>query len=1257
MKTLKFGLLLISLLVWSLTALSQARVQVIHNSADAAASVVDVWLDQTLLLDNFAFRTASPFVDAPAGQQFTIAIKGPDSQNPSDPLWSQNYTLEEGETYVLVADGIISASGYNPAPPFDIEVFPQGRESAGMTDQTDALVHHGSTDAPTVDIFEVGLGFGQLVDNISYTEFDGYLELATKDYILEVRDEAGINKIAAFSAPLQALGLKGKAIVIVASGFLEPASNSNGPAFGLWVAPASGGPMLELPPYDPKARVQVIHNSADAAAAVVDVWMNETLLIDNFEFRTATPFIDAPAGAEFTLSVTGPDSPNPVDPIWSDNFTLLADATYILVAEGIVSATGYNPAIPFGIAVFPQGREAASVSTKTDMLVHHGSTDAPVVDIYETGIGAGLLVDDLAYGEFAGYLELQTLDYIIEIRDATGTSLLAAYQAPLQTLGLEGQAITTVASGFLDPSSNSNGPAFGLWVAPASGGDLLELPVYAPTARVQVIHNSADAAAEVVDVWLNETLIIDNFAFRTASPFIDAPAGQEFTIAIKGPDSQDPGDPIWSETYTLTVDQTYILVAEGIVSASGYNPATPFGIAVYPQGREQANSSGLTDMLIHHGSTDAPVIDVVEVKLGIGTVADNLAYSQFAGYISLAPITYIFEVRDQNGATRLAAFEAPFGTLGFQGDAITVVASGFLDPGNNSNGPEFGLWVALASGGGLIRLQEYNPTARVQVIHNSADAAAAIVDVWLNNTLLLDNFAFRTATPFVDVPAEQLLVISIKGPNSLDPYNPLWSQSYNLARDNTYIMVAEGIVSASGYQPAIPFNLAVYPLGRETAGMTNRTDLLVHHGSTDAPTVDVVEVGQGAGSIINDLSYGEFTSYLELPVLNYILEIRDETGTITLGAYRAPLQLYGLGGEAITVLASGFLDPSGNSNGPAFGLWAAVANGGPLIELPVYAPAARVQIIHNSPDAAAAEVDIWLDDQLLIDNFSFRTASPFIFAPAIEPITISIKGPDSQGPEDPIWSKSFTFNEDATYILVADGIISPGGYNPATPFDVYVFAGGREMALNPSNTDVLVFHGATDAPTVDIVEILAGAGTLVDDIAYGQFEDYLELPTANYSIDVRDETGTTTVANFAAPLATLNLDGMAMVVLASGFLDPSVNSDGAEFGLLAILTNGTAIMLTNTTGIEESPVNQSTFNLYPNPVISELNVDFELQKDDKVSLEFVDLMGRILKKTDLGNIRAGQYSERIELAETPSGIYFINIRTSGAVTSKRIVVR
>jgi hypothetical protein len=108
--------------------------------------------------------------------------------------------------------------------------------------------------------------------------------------------------------------------------------------------------------------------------------------------------------------------------------------------------------------------------------VHHGSTDAPTVDVFETSVPAGTIVDNATYGDFAGYLELATADYLIEVRNEAGDATVAGYSAPLSTLELDGAAITVVASGFLDPSVNGDGPAFGLWVALADGGELIPLP-------------------------------------------------------------------------------------------------------------------------------------------------------------------------------------------------------------------------------------------------------------------------------------------------------------------------------------------------------------------------------------------------------------------------------------------------------------------------------------------------------------------------------------------------------------------------------------------------------------------------------------------------------------------------------------------------------------------------------------------------------------------------------------------------------------
>jgi hypothetical protein len=723
-KNTILGLIALLSFAFAAPVFSQARVQVIHNSADAAAQVVDVWLNDQMLIDDFAFRTASPFIDAPAGVRFDITIQPADSRDTTNGLARFTYTLEDKKTYILIANGIVIPTGYNPPTPFNIYVTDRGQESAQQTGNTDVMVFHGSTDAPVVDVVEVGVGAGTIVDDLAYADYAGYLQLPTADYALQIRDQSGSTTVAQYAAPLATLGLSGKALTVVASGFLNPDANNKGPAFGLWVALPTGGDLIPLPVMPiTTARVQLIHNSADIAAQTVDIWFNDELAIDNFQFRTATPFVDAPANVFFDVTVQPSNSTDTTNGLARFSYNLDGGSKYILVANGIVSPEGYSPAMSFDIFVWDRAREASMMQNYTDVLVFHGATDAPIVDVVEVGVGAGTIVDNLAYGEFAGYLELPTNDYVLQVRDASGRDKVATYAAPLATLGLQNTALTVLASGFLNPGANSEGAAFGLWVALPQGGQLIPLPEIntdPTTARVQVIHNSADAAAEVVDVWLNDQMLIDDFKFRTASPFIDAPAGVAFDVTIQPANSTDTTNGLARFTYTLTAGETYVLVANGIVIPTGYNPPTPFNIYVYAMGRETATLDGRTDILVFHGSTDAPMVDVVEVEAGAGTIINDLEYAEFAGYLELPTADYSLQIRDASGSVTVAEFAAPLETLGLQGFALTVVASGFLDPKQNNDGAAFGLWVALPSGGPLVELPN---TTAVGVSDNKASVS------------------------------------------------------------------------------------------------------------------------------------------------------------------------------------------------------------------------------------------------------------------------------------------------------------------------------------------------------------------------------------------------------------------------------------------------------------------------------------------------------------------------------------------------------
>jgi hypothetical protein len=469
--TIKNYILAVGVLTGAGSFAQDARVQIIHNSADAATQTVDIYAGNTLLVDDFEFRTATPFIDVAPGT-VNIGIAPGTSANSGDVLATFPLTLSSGETYVAIANGILSGSGYSPAPAVSVDVMALGQEAAATMGNTDVLVFHGSTDAPTVDVSTPGGSMTPLVDDASYGDFTTYLELPTADYTLNVTDATGATVVASFQAPLATLGLGDAAAVVVASGFLDPSMNSNGEAFGLWVALPAGGALVELP--QSEARLQVIHNSADAAAATVDVYFNGDMLIDDFAFRTGSAYIDVPAEVENSIAIAPGNSTSVGDALVTIPTTFASNETYVAIANGIISPSGYAPLTPFSLDVFDMGQETSNVAGNTDVLVFHGSTDAPTVDV--AAVGAGTIVDDASYGDFAGYLELANNDYILEVQDMAGTSTLFSYSAPLATLALADLGIVVVASGFVDPSVNSSGPGFGLWVALPAGGGLVELP-------------------------------------------------------------------------------------------------------------------------------------------------------------------------------------------------------------------------------------------------------------------------------------------------------------------------------------------------------------------------------------------------------------------------------------------------------------------------------------------------------------------------------------------------------------------------------------------------------------------------------------------------------------------------------------------------------------------------------------------------------------------------------------------------------------
>ncbi len=452
----------------------------------------------------------------------------------------------------------------------------------------------------------------------------------------------------------------------------------------------------------------------------------------------------------------------------------------------------------------------------------------------------------------------------------------------------------------------------------------------AQNAELQIIHNAADATAEKVDIYLNGNILLDDFSFRTATPYIDAPSGVELNIGVAPGNSSSVTDTIKNFPVTLAAGGKYVAIASGVLNPANFSPNPEsndigFKLIIQDNARTVSNDTSQVQFFVLHGSTDAPAVDVI--ARGVGTLVNDAQYGNYTPYIGITipPAKYLLDVTPaSDNNTIVASFEADFS--GLKGQTAVVFASGFLDAtGNQSNAP-FGLFAAL-NNGTVVDLPAVT-TARLQVIHNASDPAAKLVDVYLNGNLLLNDFAFRTATPFIDAPANQLINIGIAPGSSSSVSDTLKNFAVKLLPGEKYLAVANGVLdpnnfSANPNSENTAFTLFIKSAVREESSDPNSVELLVVHGATDAPDVDVI--ARGVTTLVDGFKYGTITDYIKVPASNYILDIADNSSNSVVASFGADLST--LASTSATVLASGFLSPNQNQNGEGFTLIAVFADG------------------------------------------------------------------------------------------------------------------------------------------------------------------------------------------------------------------------------------------------------------------------------------------------------------------------------------------
>lgn len=173
---------------------------------------------------------------------------------------------------------------------------------------------------------------------------------------------------------------------------------------------------------------------------------------------------------------------------------------------------------------------------------------------------------------------------------------------------------------------------------------------------------------------------------------------------------------------------------------------------------------------------------------------------------------------------------------------------------------------------------------------------------------------------------------------------------------------------------------------------------------------------------------------------------------------------------------------------------------------------------------------------------------------------------------------------------------------------------GWEFALNQNSKNLLMLNLSGQAITLEIGELLSGT------YSYEQIQAVQPLQTAAH-------TGNLLLSNDLQSDTTILIPAYSMLRIQGGF---------------------------NPSPILESPM-EIDFQLYPNPVRDQLNIQFTLRKSKEVVLNIYDLAGRKVESLQVGNCPRGQHQLNWALPDLVEGTYILHLQLGEEQCSKIFV--
>lgn len=352
--------------------------------------------------------------------------------------------------------------------------------------------------------------------------------------------------------------------------------------------------------------------------------------------------------------------------------------------------------------------------------------------------------------------------------------------------------------------------------------------------------------------------------------------------------------------------------------------------------RKPPASTDNARLRVIHGSPDAPAVDIYAAGQ-TAPLFSNVKYGDSTDYATVPAGTYTVQIRPA-GAPASSSPVYSTGPLKLDANAsVSALAAGLL--GSNDNTRSFRV-LPLAEDFGA----PADGRARVRIVHAGADAPTVALDVGddgSSEVAALPRFQ-DTGAAGVDLPAGQSLQVGVRAAGNKVTAFTIPA----LPSRGELFVIATGQLSA---KPSAANGFGLLAAG---VGFIRQNPVVYAlHASPDAPPVDVFA---GNGELVDDLSFGELSSPIQVPPGTYTLDFfAHVSGPARPSSHPAASDETPalMAGERYLVVAAGFLSPAGDDPGDSTFELLAFADG-----FTPDADSLRLRVVHASPDAPVVDV-------------------------------------------------------------------------------------------------------------------------------------------------------------------------------------------------------------------------------------------------------------------------------------------------------------